>query len=93
MQTNTALQADQQLDQLAGQFDHGRQHRSHPGEGIPQPLWGQAATLAPLLPYTRVAKHLYFSARALKAHMAETPGAPSPHAHQAKHTQEAPMAL
>ena len=77
MNTNTSLHADHQLDQLAGQFDLWRQPRSHHGECLPQPLWDQAATLAQLLPYTRVAKHLHLSARALKAHMAERPGAPS----------------
>ena len=77
MQTHTSLQADHQLDQLAGQFDHWRQHRSHHGECIPQPLWDQAATLTQLLPYTRVAKHLHLSARALKAHMAKMPDAPA----------------
>jgi hypothetical protein len=76
MNTNTSLPADHQLDQLAGQFDHGRQNRSHHGACIPQSLWDQAATLAQMLPYTRVAKHLHFSARALKAHLAEMPGAP-----------------
>jgi hypothetical protein len=77
MKTNTSLHADHQLDQLAGQFDHWRQNRSHHGECIPQPLWDQATTLAQMLPYTRVAKHLHLSARALKAHMAEMQGTPS----------------
>jgi hypothetical protein len=77
MKTNTSLHADHQLDQLAGQFDHWRQHRSHHGACIPQPLWDQAATLAQMLPYTRVAKQLHLSARALKAHMAGMQGATS----------------
>jgi hypothetical protein len=77
MQTHTSLQADHQLDQLASQFDHWRQHRSHHGDCIPQSLWEQATMLAQLLPYTRVAKHLHVSARALKAHMAERQGAPA----------------
>jgi hypothetical protein len=77
MKTNTSLHADHQLDQLAGPFDHWRQNRSHHGECIPQPLWDQAATLAQMLPYTRVATHLHLSARALKAHMAGRQGVTS----------------
>ena len=77
MKTATVLHADHQLDQLAGQFDPWRQHRSHHGECIPKPLWDQAATLARVLPYTRVAKHLHLSARDLKEHMAKGQGATS----------------
>jgi hypothetical protein len=39
MKTHTLLHADHQLDQLAGQFEHWRQNRSHPPERIPQHLW------------------------------------------------------
>ena len=48
--THSSLHADHQLDQLAGQFEHWRQTRSHPGERIPQHLWDQAAALARVLP-------------------------------------------
>jgi hypothetical protein len=70
MKLNTPLQADHQLDQLAGQFEHWRQHRSHPGERIPQHLWEQAATLAQVLPRSRVAQHLRLSPSALNQRMA-----------------------
>jgi hypothetical protein len=80
--TNTSLHADHQLDQLAGQFEHWRQNRSHHGERIPKALWDQAATLALVLPHTRVANHLRLSASDLKEHMAElhstTSAPPSP---------------
>jgi hypothetical protein len=70
MTTNTPLHADHQLDQLAGQFEHWRQRRSHPGERIPQHLWEQAAALARVLPYSRVAQHVRVSPSDLKKHMA-----------------------
>jgi len=73
MKTHTALHADHQLDQLAGQFEHGRQTRSHPGERIPQHLWDQAAALAQVLPRSRVAQHLRLSPSALNKHMATRP--------------------
>ena len=69
MSINTPLHTDHQLDQLAGQFEHWRQHRSHPSERIPQALWDQAATLAMVLPYSRVAKHLRLSPSDLKQPM------------------------
>jgi hypothetical protein len=50
MTIQTPLHTDHQLDQLAGQFEHWRQHRSPPSERIPQALWDQAATLATVLP-------------------------------------------
>ena len=62
----TPLHTDHQLDQLAGQFEHWRQNRSHPSERIPQSLWAQAAALAMVLPYSRVAKHLRLSPSDLK---------------------------
>ena len=40
MKIQTPLHADHQLDQLAGQFAHWRQTRTHLGERIPQPLMG-----------------------------------------------------
>ena len=61
-----ALSTGPQLDQLAGQFKHWRQHRSHPSERIPQALWDQAAALATVIPYSRVAKQLRLSPSDLK---------------------------
>ena len=57
MKIETPLHTDHQLDQLAGQFEHWRQTRSHHGERIPQALWDQAVVLARVLPHTRVAQH------------------------------------
>jgi hypothetical protein len=45
MKRNTPLHADHQLDQLAGQFEHWRQTRTHPRDRIPQALWEQAVAL------------------------------------------------
>jgi hypothetical protein len=68
--THCALHADHRLDQLAGQFEHWRQTRSHPSERIPQYLWDQAAALARVLPRSRVAQHLRLSPSDLNKHMA-----------------------
>ena len=70
MKIKTPLHTDHQLDQLAGQFEHWRQSRSHPSECIPQPLWAQAVALTTVLPYTRVAKYLRLAPNDLKKHMA-----------------------
>jgi hypothetical protein len=70
MKTNTPLHADHQLDQLAGQFEHWRQTRSHPSERMPKRLWKQAAALARVLPYSRVAQHVRVSPSDLKKHLA-----------------------
>jgi hypothetical protein len=70
MKMETPLHTDHQLDQLAGQFEHWRQTRSHPSERIPQRLWDQAAALARVLPYSRVAQHVRVSPSDLKKHMA-----------------------
>jgi hypothetical protein len=75
MKTHTSLHADHQLDQLAGQFEHWRQTRSHPSERIPQHLWHQAAALARVLPRSRVAQHLRISPSDLNKHMAARPEA------------------
>src|SRR5713226_2316583 len=58
MRIATPLQADHQLDQLAGQFAHWRQTRTHPYGRIPHTLWEQAVALAAALPPSRVAKQL-----------------------------------
>src|SRR5918992_6337071 len=73
--THSSLHADHQLDQLAGQFEHWRQNRSHPSEHIPQHLWDQAAALAQVLPRSRVAQHLRISPSDLNKHMATRPDA------------------
>ena len=75
MKTHTSLHADHQLVQLAGQFEHWRQTRSHPGERIPQHLWDQAAALAQVLPRSRVAQHLRLSPSDLNQHIATWPKA------------------
>jgi hypothetical protein len=77
MKIATPLHTDHQLDQLAGQFEHWRRTRSHPSERIPQRLWKQAAALARVLPYSRVAQHVRVSPSDLKKHMA-TPHASKP---------------
>jgi hypothetical protein len=70
MKIETLLHTDHQLDQLAGQFEHWRQTRSHRGERIPQALWDQAVALARLLPHSRVAQHLRLAPNDLKKQMA-----------------------
>lgn len=70
MKIETPLHTDHQLDQLAGQFEYWRRTRSHPSERIPQRLWDQAAALARVLPYSRVAQHVRVSPSDLKKHMA-----------------------
>jgi hypothetical protein len=74
MHLETPLHTDHQLDQLAGQFEHWRRTRSHPSERIPKRLWKQAAALARVLPYCRVAQHLRLSPTDLKKHMATPHG-------------------
>lgn len=64
-----AVSTELQLNQLAGQFAHWRQHRSHPAERIPQALWDQAAALATVVPYSRVAQQLRLSPSDLKKQM------------------------
>jgi hypothetical protein len=70
MKIDTPVHIDHQLAQLAGQFAHWRRTRSHPSERIPQRLWKQAAALAQVLPYSRVAQHVRVSPSDLKKHMA-----------------------
>ena len=77
MKSVTPLHTEHQLDQLAGQFEHWRQTRSHPAERIPQRLWEQAAALAQVLPYSRVAHHVRVSPSDLKKHLITPPDAPS----------------
>lgn len=70
MTTITRLHADHQLDQLAAQFEHWRQHRSHPRERIPKPLWDQAVALTETLALSRVATHLRLGVADLKKQIA-----------------------
>jgi len=42
MKIETPWHAEHQLDQLAAQFEHWRQTRTHPGERFPPALWDQA---------------------------------------------------
>src|SRR5919198_1370877 len=77
MQIETPLHAEHQLDQLAAQFEHWRQTRTHPGERFPQALWDQAMALAATLPPSRVAKQLRVRLIDLKKQMAAPHAAPS----------------
>jgi hypothetical protein len=77
MKIESPLHAEHQLDQLAGQFEHWRQTRTHPGERFPQALWDQAAALAATLPPARVAKQLRVRLIDLKKQMAAPHAAPS----------------
>ena len=78
MQNTTPLHADHALDQLAGQFAHWRQTRTHPSAGrIPPPLWDQAVALAATLPPSRVAKQLRVRVGDLKKQMGRRPTAPT----------------
>src|SRR2546427_3607028 len=77
MKIETPLQADHQLDQLAGQFAHWRQTRTHPYGRIPQALWEQAVALAAALPPSRVAKQLRLRVADLKKQMGLRHAAPA----------------
>ena len=76
MKIEFPLHAEHQLDQLAEQFEHGRQPRTHPGECFPKALWDQAIALASALPPSRVAKQLRLHLTDLKKQMAPPPAAP-----------------
>jgi hypothetical protein len=77
MKIESPLHAEHQLDQLAGQFEHWRQTRTHPGARFPQALWDQAVALAAVLPPSRVAKQLRLRLIDLKKQMAIPHAAPS----------------
>jgi hypothetical protein len=76
MKIESPLHAEHQLDQLAGQFEHWRQTRTHPGERFPQALWDHAVALAAGLPPARVAKQLRLRLTDLKKQMATPHAAP-----------------
>ena len=73
MALTSPLQAEHQLDQLAGQLEHWRQTRSQAGAHIPEPLWAQAVALAAVLPPTRVAKQLRVKIAQLRRRLAAQP--------------------
>ena len=75
MQIDTLLHTEHQLDQLAGQFEHWRQSRSHLHDRIPDPLWEQAVALTATLSPSRVAKHLRLRVSDLKAQITKRQGA------------------
>jgi hypothetical protein len=70
MTTIARLHADHELDQLAAQFEHWRQHRAHPRERIPKALWDQAVALTGTLAPSRVATHLRLGVADLKKQIA-----------------------
>jgi len=74
MTITTPLHTDHQLDQLAGQFDHWRQTRTHLSERIPHALWDQAVALTATIPPARVAKQLRLRLADLKKQMAHRQG-------------------
>ena len=77
MQTETPLHVEHQLDQLAGQFEHWRQTRTHSSARFPQALWDQAVALASVLSPPRVAKQLRLRLTDLKKQMATPHAAPA----------------
>ena len=74
MPLTTPLHAEHQLDQLAGQFAHWRQTRTHLSERIPRALWDQAVALTATVPPARVAKQLRLRVADLKKQMAQRQG-------------------
>jgi hypothetical protein len=76
MKIDSPLHAERQLDQLAGQFEHWRQTRTHPYERFPHELWNHAVALASVLPPSRVAKQLRLRLQDLKKQMATPHAAP-----------------
>jgi hypothetical protein len=56
MKSEAPLPVEHPREPFAGQCEHGRQTRRHPGERFPQALWEQAVAVAAPLPPARVAK-------------------------------------
>jgi hypothetical protein len=77
MKIETPLHTEHQLDQLAGQFEHWRQTRSHPHARIPDSLWEQAVALTSTLSASRVAKHLRLGGSDLKQQIAKRQAKPA----------------
>ena len=76
MKIETPLHAEHQLDQLAAQFAHWRQTRTHPYERIPHELWDHAVAVAAVVPPSRVAKQVRVRFMDLKNRMATRREAP-----------------
>ena len=76
MTIQTPLHAEHQLDQLAGQFAHWRQTRTHPHSPIPPELWAPAVALAAIVPPSRVAKQLRLRLADLKKQIATRQAVP-----------------
>jgi hypothetical protein len=76
MKIDSPLHAEHQLDPLAGQCEHWRQTRTHPGARFPQALWDHAVALASALPPSRVAKPFRLRLTDLKKQMAPPHAAP-----------------
>jgi len=95
MQIDTLLHTEHQLDQLAGQFEHWRQSRSHLHDRIPDSLWEQAVALTATLSPSRVAKHLRLRVSDLKAQITKRQGATAaqrpPHASASPSFVEVPQ--
>jgi hypothetical protein len=66
MHLMSSAHAEQQLAQLANQFEHWRQSRTTRFEHIPAPLWEQALELSQVLPLAQVAKRLRLRGSDLK---------------------------
>ncbi len=77
MKIETPLHAEHQLDQLAGQFAHWRQTRTHPHDRIPHELWAQAVALTAVVPPSLVAKQLRLRLADLKNQMATRHASPT----------------
>src|SRR5690349_4901829 len=76
MTITTPLHGDHQLDQLAAQFAHWRQTRTHPYERIPHELWDHAAAVAAVVPPSRVARQVRVRLMDLTTRMATRREAP-----------------
>jgi hypothetical protein len=90
MKIDTPLHADHQLDQLAAQFEHWRQSRSHPHDCIPETLWDQAVALTQTLSPSRVAKHVRLGGSDLKKQITKRQGQAAAHRAMASGFVEVP---
>jgi hypothetical protein len=93
MKTMVNSHAEQELEQLAQQFDHWRQSRVTTAARIPQSLWEQAIALSTVLPRSRVARRLRLSGQALKNRCAAHHTAPSARPARAVDAAASPAAL
>src|SRR2546422_794378 len=81
--------AEQQLAQLANQFEHWRQSRTTRFEHIPAPLWEQALELSQVLPLAQVAKRLRLRGSDLKKRCGAPPP-PGPEEHHSAFSNHCP---